>query len=103
MAHEIVQLKMLGHVGMVEMVGTHFQTMTVSLLDVAKVCLVLCLLAFCGLEIYVGHVAVVAQCLPPHVALVMAHVQAVDVVACVFTLNPIRLGTNSHGREDTDQ
>ena len=42
--------------------------------------------ALCGLEINVGHLAVVAHMLPEHLSLVVAQVYAVYVPTSVFTL-----------------
>ena len=102
LAHEVAQLELLGHVGMIEMIRTDLQPIAMGQFDVPLVGLVLCLLSFGGFEIYVGHVAVVSKRLPPHIALVMTHVKTMDVVAGVLALNPIRLGMTIHSREYSD-
>ena len=91
LGHEVVQLQHLGHIGVVEVVGAHFQTIAVGQVYVALVGVVLQLLSFRGLEVYIVHVAVVAKGLPEHVALIVAHVQTVYVVAGVFALYAVVL------------
>ena len=103
LTHEIAQLEMLGDVGVIEMIRPYLQPMGMGQVNVVLVGVVLGFFALGGLEIDVSHVAVVAKCLPPDIALVVAHVKAVDVVASVFTLYPIGLGTSKKGREETDQ
>lgn len=46
----------------------------------------------CGLQINVGIVLALPDGLPKHVALIVAQVDAVDVLAGVFTLHVIDLG-----------
>ena len=87
---------------MVEMIRTHFQTMAVGKVDITLVGIVLGLLALGSLEIYICHMTVVAKGLPPNVLLVMAHVETMDMVARVFTLDTISLGMSEKSRKQAD-
>lgn len=91
LGHEIAQLILLRHIGMIKMVGTNIQTVFVGQINIALISGILIFFTFGSLEIYVCHVAVVSKCLPPDVFLVVAHVKTMDVVACVLTLDTIRL------------
>ena len=50
----------------------------------------------------IGHLGVIADVFPEHLALIVADVDAVDVGACVFTKNIIVLCTDRHGNNHED-
>ena len=86
---EVAQLLHLGARGTVEVVRPHLQAVLLRQRDVLGVALVDVGAALGSLEVDVGHLAIVADGLPEHFALVVAHVQAVDVVASVLTLDGV--------------
>ena len=82
------------------MIAAHLQTVAVSQLDVPFVAVVYAVAALGGLQIDVRHVGILAQCLPEHLALIVAHVYAVYVCACVLALHVAQhLGKEGHGQK----
>ena len=83
---EIVQLLHQGRLGAEEVVGAYLQTVAVGEVDVALEVGVDAVAALGGLQIDVGHLGVLADGLPEHLALVVREVDAVDVGAGVLAL-----------------
>ena len=65
--------------------------MAVSQVYVSLISGILCFFSFGRLKINVRHVAVVTKRFPPNVFLVVAHIEAMYVVACVLALDGVRL------------
>ena len=83
---EVVQLFLQGRLRAEEVVGAHFQSVAMSQIDVALELRVDAVAAFGGLQIHVGHLGILADGLPEHVALISAQVDAVHVTAGILTL-----------------
>lgn len=86
---EIAQLFLLRLAWTVEMVRPDLESITACQLDIMQVSFVNARTSFAGFQVYVIHLTVCAYRFPPNVTLVVAHVETVDVVTCVFTLNVI--------------
>lgn len=86
--------------GTVEVVGTDLQPITARQGNVLKITPVDIITTLTGLEVYIVHLTVGTYSLPPHVALIMAHIKAVDMVAGILTLYVIlRTCTERAGHE----
>ena len=97
---EVAHLLSLWLRGTVEVVGTDLQPITARQGNVLKIAPVDIITAFAGLEVYIVQLAVGTYSLPPHVALIMAHIKAVDMVAGILTLYVIlRTCTERAGHE----
>ena len=86
LCHEVGELGLLRNTCPVEVVRAHFESVSVCQVYVLLVFAVYIGAAFCGFEIDVCHLGVVAHCFPEHIALVVAEVDAVYVLACVLAL-----------------
>ena len=83
---EVGQLQAQVGLGPEEVVGAHLQAMAMGQVDVALVAGVYAVAALGGLQVDVGHLGVVANGLPEHLALIVAHVNAMNVLTGVFAL-----------------
>ena len=73
------------------MVTAHLQPVAMGKVDVTLKHLVNTVTALCRLQVDVGHLGIIPHGLPEHVALVMAHVDAMHMGASVLTLDIIAL------------
>ena len=85
------------------MIGTNFQTVAVGKPYVLLVFLVDSVASLRSFYIDIGHLGVVADMLPEHLALIVTNVDTMDMCTCVFTKHIIVLGTQRGGcdRKDT--
>jgi len=84
---EILQLQLLVGDGAIEMVGTDLQPVTMGKVDVLLECRVDAVAALRRLQIDVGIVGILADMFPKNIALIMAQVDAVNVLASVLALD----------------
>ena len=68
------------------MVGAYLQTSILSHAYVAHVSLVNVVAAFSSFKVDVVHTTIVTNSLPKYVALIVTHVQAMNMVTCVLAL-----------------
>ena len=72
------------------MITAHFKTMLVRKFYILLIHSVNVVAPLCSLEINIGNVLVISHSLPKHLFLVMAHIDAMDMGTCVFTLHIVR-------------
>lgn len=84
---EILQLQLLVGDGAIEMVGTDLQPVTMGKVDVLLECRVDAVAALRRLQIDVGIVGFLTDMFPKNIALIMAQVDAVNVLASVLALD----------------
>lgn len=96
LSHKIAQLHLLGNPGTVEVIRAHLEAVLMSQFYVALVLAVYVVAPLGGLEIHVSHLGVLANSLPEHIALIVAHIYTVDMRTGILALY---LGTRSQARE----
>ena len=85
------------------MVGAHLQPILMCQLDVVLKLLVDAVATFRGFQVNIGHVGVVADDFPKHIALIMADVNAVDVGASVLALHNVLADNRGECKEGEKQ
>ena len=73
------------------MVRTYLKTVLMGKVDVLFIFIVYTVAALGCLQINVGHLGF-SNRLPEHIALVMAQINTVNVTACIFAFDSVRLG-----------
>ena len=96
---EIAQLLKLVGLGAIEMVAAHLETLLMGHPDVALKGGINAVATLSSLQIDISHVGIVAQCLPEHLALIVAEVDAMNMGTGVFALHIVVLRREREGQE----